>query len=420
MTPPDPPFPPRHGVDVGDSVPDPQRRRPAWCRSVPIGTALRGSKRCWGGSGRSATRGRASSHRTSPCSSSPRDTSAHKAKVIYTVRNPKDVLVSLYHFARIFRPYKNPGTLGEFMEKFLQGDVPFGSWFDHVKGWLQLRGRPNFFFITYEELQQDLRGSVQRLCSFLGRPLSAAAVEAVVANASFSAMSRNRMSNFSLSPPFILDVRRAPFLRKGISGDWKNHLTAEQSARFDRVYRERMAGLGALFPWDLPIEEPQRPLADGRDNDGDDETGESAECPLADGRDNDGGGAPIESTERALAAGRDNDGDEPLIESTELPLAPGRDNDGGNAPIESTERLLAAGRNNDGGEPLNESSERPLAPGRDNDGGNAPIESSERPLAAGRDNDGDEPLIESTERPLAAGRGKGGDGDPPGMGVEGQ
>ncbi|NWZ88600.1 ST2B1 Sulfotransferase, partial [Poecile atricapillus] len=71
-----------------------------------------------------------------------------------------------------------------------------------------------------------------RLCTFLGHPLSAAAVDAVVANASFGAMSQNPMSNFSRSPAFILDPRRGPFLRKGISGDWRNHLSAEQSRRF--------------------------------------------------------------------------------------------------------------------------------------------------------------------------------------------
>ncbi|NWZ88829.1 ST2B1 Sulfotransferase, partial [Poecile atricapillus] len=54
-----------------------------------------------------------------------------------------------------------------------------------------------------------------RLCTFLGHPLSAAAVDAVVANASFGAMSQNPMSNFSRSPAFILDPRRGPFLRKG-------------------------------------------------------------------------------------------------------------------------------------------------------------------------------------------------------------
>ncbi|NXL99210.1 ST2B1 Sulfotransferase, partial [Tyrannus savana] len=54
-----------------------------------------------------------------------------------------------------------------------------------------------------------------RLCSFLGHPLSPGAVDAVVANASFVTMSHNPMSNFSLSPQFILDRRRGPFLRKG-------------------------------------------------------------------------------------------------------------------------------------------------------------------------------------------------------------
>uniref|UniRef100_A0A674GZI2 Sulfotransferase n=1 Tax=Taeniopygia guttata TaxID=59729 RepID=A0A674GZI2_TAEGU len=184
-----------------------------------------------------------------------------KAKVIYTVRDPKDVLVSLFPLLADFPALQRPGSLPEFMEKFLRGRrLPFGSWFQHVRGWLQLRGRDNFFWISYEELQQDLRGSVERLCSFLGRPLSPAALDAVVANASFVTMSHNPMSNFSLSPTFILDRRRGPFLRKGISGDWRNHLSPEQSRRFDRVYREQMAGLGVSFPWDPPNEgvDPQK------------------------------------------------------------------------------------------------------------------------------------------------------------------
>ena len=32
--------------------------------------------------------------------------------------------------------------------------VIYGSWFDHVKSWLEVKGRPNVFFITYEEMQQ--------------------------------------------------------------------------------------------------------------------------------------------------------------------------------------------------------------------------------------------------------------------------
>ncbi|NXT30433.1 ST2B1 Sulfotransferase, partial [Syrrhaptes paradoxus] len=54
-----------------------------------------------------------------------------------------------------------------------------------------------------------------RLCRFLGRELGPGALEAVVTNASFVTMSRNPMSNFSRSPPFLLDLRRGDFLRKG-------------------------------------------------------------------------------------------------------------------------------------------------------------------------------------------------------------
>ncbi|NXV70657.1 ST2B1 Sulfotransferase, partial [Atlantisia rogersi] len=60
-----------------------------------------------------------------------------RAQVIYTVRNPKDVLVSLYHFARIFRPYKDPGSLEQFLDKFLQGDGTggWGAWGGGLGGW---------------------------------------------------------------------------------------------------------------------------------------------------------------------------------------------------------------------------------------------------------------------------------------------
>uniref|UniRef100_A0A452HZE2 Sulfotransferase n=1 Tax=Gopherus agassizii TaxID=38772 RepID=A0A452HZE2_9SAUR len=186
-----------------------------------------------------------------------------KAKVLYTVRNPKDVFVSLYHFAQIFRPYKEPGQLDQFLEQFLEGDVPFGSWFDHVKGWMGLRGHENFFWISYEELQQDLRGSVERICRFLGKQLDAQAMDGVVENASFQAMKQNKMSNFSLAPRFLLDQTHSSFLRKGIAGDWKNQLTTAQSENFDRVYREQMQGLELSFPWDELSPQPSPPPTPG-------------------------------------------------------------------------------------------------------------------------------------------------------------
>uniref|UniRef100_A0A8C6QVF7 Sulfotransferase n=1 Tax=Nannospalax galili TaxID=1026970 RepID=A0A8C6QVF7_NANGA len=177
-----------------------------------------------------------------------------KAKVIYLGRNPRDVVVSLYHYSKIAVQLKDPGTPDQFLQDFLKGEVQFGSWFDHIKGWIRMQNQENFLFITYEELQKDLRGSVERVCEFLGRPLGEEALGSVVAHSAFSAMKANAMSNYTLLPSSLLDHRRGAFLRKGISGDWKNHFTVAQSETFNRVYRKKMQGQPS-FPWDVSPED---------------------------------------------------------------------------------------------------------------------------------------------------------------------
>ena len=42
------------------------------------------------------------------------------------------------------------------------------------------------------------------------------------------------------------------FMRKGEVGDWVNYFSAEQSAEFDRLYAERMAGTGLDFIFSFP------------------------------------------------------------------------------------------------------------------------------------------------------------------------
>ncbi|XP_054854726.1 sulfotransferase 2B1-like [Eublepharis macularius] len=173
-----------------------------------------------------------------------------KAKVIYTMRDPRDVLISHYHFSKILKVLKEPGTVAEFLETFLKGNVIYGSWFDHIKGWMQMKDKPNFFWITYEELQQDLRASVERICHFLGKELNSHQIDAVVENASFKRMQDNKMSNLSTLPEEMMDHKEGKFMRKGICGDWKNHLTVAQKEHFDRVYQENMRGVNMTFPWE--------------------------------------------------------------------------------------------------------------------------------------------------------------------------
>ncbi|XP_078507049.1 sulfotransferase 2B1-like [Lissotriton helveticus] len=171
-----------------------------------------------------------------------------KAKVIYTIRNPKDVLVSMYHYASIANYLNTPSNFEELLGDFLAGRVPFGSWFDHVQGWMEMKDRSKFFFITYDELLEDLHGSVVRICEFLGKKLDEDAIDRVVKNSSFEAMKNNDMCNYSKVSEKVMDMTKGQFLRKGTSGDWKNHFTVAQSERFDRVYKERMKGI--KITWD--------------------------------------------------------------------------------------------------------------------------------------------------------------------------
>ncbi|XP_074793170.1 sulfotransferase 2A1-like isoform X4 [Natator depressus] len=89
-----------------------------------------------------------------PCGLVPTSLHGSNAKVIYTVRNPKDVCVSLYYYSKMASFLEFPEDFGEFVELFSTGKVLFGSWFQHVKGWLGLRDRLNFLLLTYEEMHQ--------------------------------------------------------------------------------------------------------------------------------------------------------------------------------------------------------------------------------------------------------------------------
>ncbi|XP_051884098.1 sulfotransferase family 5A, member 1 [Pristis pectinata] len=162
------------------------------------------------------------------------------AKVIYVARNPKDVVVSFYYFHKMANFLPEPGTFGEFLEKFITGEVNYGSWFEHIKEWESHRNEFNFLFITYEELMKDLRKSVIRLCNFLEHPLLPEAVDTIVRHCTFANMKENKMINYTLIPNEIMNHERGKFMRKGVVGDWKEHFTQEQKQAFEKIFQEKM------------------------------------------------------------------------------------------------------------------------------------------------------------------------------------
>ena len=80
----------------------------------------------------------------------PDQISEKNAKIIYIHRDPKDMMVSYYFFARMLTFINYIGTLKEFAWQVMLNKVPYGPYFDHLNNYLtaaqnqpkKVRGNP--------------------------------------------------------------------------------------------------------------------------------------------------------------------------------------------------------------------------------------------------------------------------------------
>ena len=141
------------------------------------------------------------------------------------------------------------GTWDEFFPHFMSGKVLFGLWFDHVLEWWKHRESDSILFLKYEDIKKNLQKAISTIAEFMGYNLKPEVISSIEQLTSFASMRNNSATDYSWSAD-RRNPSEAPFMRKGVIGDWRNHFTSDQAANFDALYEAKMKGSGLVFDFE--------------------------------------------------------------------------------------------------------------------------------------------------------------------------
>src|SRR5271166_1001432 len=147
-------------------------------------------------------------------------------KVIYLVRDPRDVAVSEYHFDLKKRYIESDVTLEQFVKRFIAGDTSsYGSWWEHAASWIAARhGNPAFLLVRYEDLLADSVGETAKIAKFLGIQATQERLLAAVDRSSADRMRKLEKQQAEQWTGTKNTRKEIPFVRAAKSGGWKEAL----------------------------------------------------------------------------------------------------------------------------------------------------------------------------------------------------
>ncbi len=171
-----------------------------------------------------------------------------EAKYICVIRDPKDVFVSSYFFARSVVLGKLMPSVDTWLEIFLSNLAMHGPWGTFLSGYWQWRHRSNVLFLTYEEMKDDLPGIVKKIAQFMGVKLEREELDRVVYLSSFEYMKSidNKFYPGRMSP---LSLNKGSMIRSGKKQNSSTLLTSHQQARIDKYWQEFLEREGCNFPY---------------------------------------------------------------------------------------------------------------------------------------------------------------------------
>lgn len=162
-------------------------------------------------------------------------------KIIYIIRDPRDVAISYSKYC--FTEHKLKNHLPHYEknpESYLNNRLDFmlRNWVNHVGGYLKYQDKLNIYPVFYERFLNDLDSELFNLVNYLGVELNDKQINQIKSDVSFDSMKKQ-------SPKH---------LRKGKSAQWRQVFTSEQNAKAQQIAGEMMTLLN------YPLSETQENL----------------------------------------------------------------------------------------------------------------------------------------------------------------
>ncbi|KAL9974593.1 hypothetical protein ACROYT_G011646 [Oculina patagonica] len=156
----------------------------------------------------------------------------------------QDTAVSFFKFVTMMKRFDGPW---EFYAKlFIEGNVVWNCWNDHVLDWWKHKDERNVLFLKYEDLQKDLLSHVRMIANFLNKPLPDDLISRIAKQCTFSGMKKNAAT-------YAIPTKdgESSMLRKGVVGDWENYFTPELNERFEKEVLAKLKGSGLEFDFEI-------------------------------------------------------------------------------------------------------------------------------------------------------------------------
>ncbi|MEE2777582.1 MAG: sulfotransferase domain-containing protein [Acidobacteriota bacterium] len=169
------------------------------------------------------------------------------ARYIVPFRDPKDALVSLYHFMEGWFFAHGAFTREEFARGhfYLRGKKR--DYWHHLRTWWARRDETDVMLLTFEGMKADLAGTVRRVAAFLGLDLDPDLERVVVEQASLQFMLAHKdrfddllMREHSERNALLPAGSDSAKVREGKVGASKVELSADLSAELEELWRDEI------------------------------------------------------------------------------------------------------------------------------------------------------------------------------------